>query len=513
MYENIETMIEQDDWDAVQDYLYTHHQEMNLRSGNILQRAAERAPDIRRFIQYFPIEMTDENGRTATWWAAFRGQLGNLRALLEAGANPNLADHKGLSPLFVAANGMTVALLHEFGAQLQAFDNNGTPLLEYVEKSGRLDAVNRIRELSPGVSEYAFTISQNNDDYGTRFEMLNISPRILVDSLDADNGSLRGIIVDGERYTLSHRFLKGLATRMKVPYTVFNLFTPLEVIHRTAERQPDLPLRMTLDHLNRTALGLVEAKGNALPIGQVANILKHDSRIQKIDYENGILKATLDLNETWVIPHDSEYKVQVSCQIPVDGMGQPEIILATYRQICSNGAVAEESSFRTKMEIKDNSGLHFSKLLRSFNNRNGIEMLHQRLLDANTTKASVGELMEVDGLIRKMVTDRHSQMLLCEELLTLGDNPCVHYGVTDLSNIGEKRRSLLPVGCSVADLLNFTSELGTHYRKLLKEVEPLHAFYGRKLARSFDLEDMYKNTRPARDFHLNRIYFGEAANQ
>ena len=55
---------------------------------------------------------------------------------------------------FKAANGMTVALLHEFGAQLQAFDNNGTPLLEYVEKSGRLDAANRIRELFQGVSEY-----------------------------------------------------------------------------------------------------------------------------------------------------------------------------------------------------------------------------------------------------------------------------------------------------------------------------------------------------------------------
>ena len=68
--------------------------------------------------------------------------------MLEAGANPNLADHGGVAPLFVAANGMTVSLLHEFGAQLQAFDNNGTPLLEYVEQSGRQDAADRIRELS-----------------------------------------------------------------------------------------------------------------------------------------------------------------------------------------------------------------------------------------------------------------------------------------------------------------------------------------------------------------------------
>ena len=513
MDDNLETMIEQGDWSAVHDFLQVNYQTMNLRSGNILQRAAEHAPDIRRFIQYFPIDMTDEHGRTAVWWAAFRGQLGNLRALLAAGANPNLADHHGVAPLFVAANGRTVSLLHEFGAQLQAFDNEGTSLLEYVEKSGRQDAADRIRELSRGSSSYAFTSAQDSDNYGERFETMDISPRILVESLDADNGSLRGIIVDGERYALSPRFLKGLATRMKVPYTIFNLFTPLEVIHRTAERQPDLPLRVTLDRSKKTALGLVEAKGNVLPVGQVASILRQDSRLQKIDYENGILEATLDMGEAWEISGDSEYKVQLRCQIPVDGMGQPEINLATFRQICSNGAVAEESSFRTKMEIKDNSGLHFSKLLKSFNNRNGMEMLHQRLLDANATKASVGELLEMDGLIRRVVSDRHSQMLIREQLLTLGDNPCARYGVTDLTNIGEKRRSLLPVGCSVADLLNFSSELGTHHRNLLKEVAPLHAFYGRKLARGFDLEDMYKNSVPARDYHLNRIDFGEAAHR
>ena len=89
MDDNLETMIEQGDWSAVHDFLQVNYQTMNLRSGNILQRAAEHAPDIRRFIQYFPIDMTDEHGRTAVWWAAFRGQLGNLRALLAAGANPN----------------------------------------------------------------------------------------------------------------------------------------------------------------------------------------------------------------------------------------------------------------------------------------------------------------------------------------------------------------------------------------------------------------------------------------
>ncbi len=511
MNEKIESLITASDWDGLGEYLQTNHGNMNLREGNILQRTAEAAPNIRRFIKYFPIDMTDEYGRTAVWWAAFRGRNSNLRALLEAGADANLADHRGLTPMFVAANADIVSLLHEFGGQPVAFDNEGTSILDYVERSGRHDVAERIRQLQGGTSQFQFSVADNSDDLDDRFDTLGVSPQMLVEQLDADNGSLRGIIFDGERYTLSQRFLKGLAARMKVPFTVFSLFTPLEVIYRTAERQPDLPLRLTLDRKKKIALGLVENKGNTLPINQVTSVLRQDNRLQKIVYESGILSATLDTKESWDIPGDSEYKLHINCQVPVDGMGDPSITLATYRQICSNGAVAEAPIFHTKMEIKDNSGLHFSKLLKSFSNRNGMEILHQRLVDANGTKASVNELMEVDGLIRRLVTDRHNQMLLREQLLTLGNNPCAMYGVTDLSNIGEKRRGLLPVGCSVADLLNFVSELGTHHHVLLRETKALNTFHGKMLAKGFDLEEMYPNTVAARDFHLNRINFGEAA--
>lgn len=512
--ETICTLVQQEKWDELLDCIRLHHDQMNLRNGNILHRAAEAAPNVKLFIKYFPIDMTDERGRTAAWWAAFSGHAGNLKALLEAGAEPNLADHKGLTPMFVAATPAIVSMLHEFGGHFNVFDNEGTSLIDYVERSDRQDVARAIREHMREETPATFTIkSGKEDDFTDRFEPIAVSPRELVEQLDADVNSLRGIIVDGERYFVSSRFLKGLASRMKVPCTIFNLFSPLEVINRAAERQPDMALRMTLDRQKKVVLGLVENRGNTLPINSVVSCLRQDPRTQKIDYEEGILRATLDLKEGWEIPGDSEYRVQLSCQIPVDGMAQPEINLATFRLVCSNGAVAEESAFRSKMEIKDNSGLHFYRLLQSFSNKNGVEMLHQRLLDANATKASVAELMEMDGLLKRLVSDRHNLMMLREQLLDLGDNPCVRYGVTDLANIGEKKRSLLPVGCSVADLLNFASELTTHHRNLLRETGPLNAFHGRMLAKSFDLEDMYKNSVRARAFHMNTMNFAETASR
>ena len=203
--------------------------------------------------------------------------------------------------------------------------------------------------------------------------------------------------------------------------------------------------------------------------------------------------------------------MRVRCRVPVDGVGMPDMSLATWRQVCSNGAVAETSLFRTKMEIKDNSGEHFRRLLTSFSNPSGVEMLQSKMCTAAGTKASVGEVVLLEGLIRRSVANTRNQMLLRERLYELAENPCVRYGVTDLSNIGIKKRALLPVGCSVADLLNFASELSTHHSELLKPEATLQTFAGTVLSKGFDLEDLYPNARRTSDFYLRGVDFSREA--
>ena len=283
-----------------------------------------------------------------------------------------------------------------------------------------------------------------------RFETVRVTPRTVADSVVEENGRFSGITFEGERYKPSRRFLKGLAQRMKVSLSVFDLFSPLEVVHRAAERAPDLPLRLTLDRQDHKALGLIEDKGVPIPAGNIEIVMKNDQRLQKFDYSDGMITGQFDLGEAWDVPNDSKYGVHVHTEVPVDGMGTPEATLATWRQICSNGAVAEAPLFRTKMEVKDSSGEHFRRLLTSFSNPRGVEMLHTRLVIANETKASVDEVHQVETLIRRQVRDARHQMLLCERLQEVADNPCVRYGVTDLGAIGERRRALLPTGASVS---------------------------------------------------------------
>ena len=344
-----------------------------------------------------------------------------------------------------------------------------------------------------------------------RFEPVPITPRQMVEALDCDETKIKSLVIDNSAYKLSDRFYKTLAAELGIPYGVFGFFTPLEVMERAAAKVPDLQLRVTVDTEGRQALGLTQNKGLPMPINYIENVLHNDKRLTDGEYSDGVLSAMLDLDDPWDVPNDSTYGMRVRCRVPVDGVGMPDMSLATWRQGCSNGAVAETSLFRTKMEIKDNSGEHFRRLLASFSNPSGVEMLQERMCNAAETKASVGEVVLLEGLIRRSVANARNQMLLRERLNDVADNPCVRYGVTDLANIGQKKRPLLPVGCSVADLLNFASELGTHHSDLLKSDSTLQSFSGTLLSKGFDLEGLYPHTARTSSFYLNGINFSKGA--
>ena len=339
----------------------------------------------------------------------------------------------------------------------------------------------------------------------SRFVPLACTPKQLVGMLDYGDKGIESLSYGGEKYKLTPRFHKSLATQMGVPYGVFNLFSPEEVMERAAEVQPDLKLRLTVDCREGKALGVTERKGVPVPIRYVMNTLGNDPRLTEIAYRDGVLTAQLNLGEKWEVKNDSEYHIHVQCRIPIDGVGKPEMNLATWRQVCENGAVAEAPIFRTKMEIKDNDGSHFARLLKSFANPEGVELLQERMTQAAETKASVGEFYALEELVRRVIPSGHNQLTLRDRLHEMASNPCVRYGVTELGKIGQKKRALLPVDCSVSDLLNFASELGTHHAKIISDVKPLNAYAGTLLAKGFDLEDLYPNAQRTSRYYMRDL--------
>ena len=344
-------------------------------------------------------------------------------------------------------------------------------------------------------------------EFQDRFEPVSITPKMLVGMLDCDNDRIKGVKVGDRLYKLTDRFYKSLAARLGVPFGVFGLFSPHEVIDRAAERCPEMGLRMTLDTGDGKALGLTEDRGLPVPVNYIERVLRNDERLSSIRYAEGDIVATLAMDEWWTVPKDSDYQLRVQCTVPVDSSGSPLMNLSILRQVCTNGAVAVGRLFTTKMILKDNNGDHFRRLLESFSNPDGVEVLQEGVQAAASTKASVGEVLALEGVIARAVPDAKNQLLLRERLYEIAENPCVRYGVTDLSTIGQKKRGLLPVGCSVGDLLNFASELETHHADVVREPKYIQSFFGSVMSNGCDLADLYPNAKKTAAYYMNDIAF------
>ncbi|CAI4215619.1 unnamed protein product [Parascedosporium putredinis] len=96
----------------------------------------------------WPFSVTPyENGPTPIWWAARDGSLNCIRALLSAGANPNIRiSHNGETPLFEATmkrHHEAISILLEAGADPHVSlhgDNDRTPLI-FACECGHLESV------------------------------------------------------------------------------------------------------------------------------------------------------------------------------------------------------------------------------------------------------------------------------------------------------------------------------------------------------------------------------------
>ncbi len=408
------------------------------------------------------------------------------------------------SPLFEVKSLAVAEFLVKNGAKPDVTDSYGNYAYQTIHNSDAADFLHNLhREMMP-----AALVPVEEDgriQWEDRFytETITLSALTPVD-FDRATGKFK-LEYDGTTFRVTDRFLTSLSRMMKFSNNIFKYFSAEEVFARVYERNPDVRFQVTFDMQDKDVLGVVDVQKNILPAQYACRVLAEDPRIKDIHYSNGLWEARLSLNSEFNIRNDSNYAQELVVHYPVDGVSMPAIYLAVLRQVCSNGAVALVNSFKTEIEIGDNTGMHLSRLLRSFNNDNGFAALESRIQTAQETMASVAEFQKIENLLSSNIADSQAFLPLRTQLHQLAGDPCSHYGITSLNNIQPKRRALLPVGCSVNDLLNFCSELTTHHENILQKIKPFNAEIGKILSAEFDLEGMYFNQKSAKDFHLHDV--------
>lgn len=258
-----------------------------------------------------------------------------------------------------------------------------------------------------------------------------------------------------------------------------------------------------------------------------------------VEYKDGIVRSThtpAHMDDFEVGPDKFAHRYVM--ETPIDGFGKPLIYLSLLRMVCSNGMIGYAKAFRSEVGLgtgNDNPIFTLERALDSFSNEEGYAALRQRFEKAGESWASIAESQKIYHTILKMAQcsmfkdpkghkgtiddlyDRRTAALGVSVNIDAGgdgasaiDSPInirvmrafsclvgdlVHiYSLTNVDAISRKKQAQLSCRCTMYELLNFVTELATHYCSE-KDGRLLQAEVGNFVSNEYDLEGT-KEARP-----------------
>lgn len=259
------------------------------------------------------------------------------------------------------------------------------------------------------------------------------------------------------------------------------------------------------------------------------------ARIAPPEYGGGIVRSThspAHMDDFNIGP--DTFAHQYVMETPIDGFGYPLIYLSLLRYVCSNGAVGYSRAFKSEVNLGkgDDAARPLFTLQRAmdaFSNEEGYQALRHRWEAATDSWASINEAHRVLKVLQKMAQfnllhagssplidglayERNMKLAARTGTTNVGENQLENelqnnpvtinlmrayteltgdivgvYGLTQIDAISSKKQAALPVKCSMYELLNFITEVATHYCTA-KNGRLLQAEVGNFVSHEYDLE-------------------------
>ena len=268
------------------------------------------------------------------------------------------------------------------------------------------------------------------------------------------------------------------------------------------------------------------------------------------EYKDGIIRSTHTPSnmDDRTIAGDG-FSHQYVMETPIDGFGKPLIYLSLLRQVCTNGMIGYSRAFRTEINLgRGTEGVggadvmfSISRALDSFSNEEGYAALAQRFESATNSWASVYEVNRILKVVNKMATSgmftiptretggtidnlalKRDSVLGAQLSLEPEDktpsNPVniklqraftelvgpltEIYGIAHLDAVSQKKMAKIPARCTMYELLNFVTEVATHYCDE-KNGRLLQAEVGNFVSAEYDLEGTCETHPNFTDFFTN----------
>lgn len=338
----------------------------------------------------------------------------------------------------------------------------------------------------------------------------------------AKNEKTRLVMPDGRELRVTDKFFHSFNKTTNQSKSIFDLFAPDEVFKRMQEKDPSMMVRITVENYKKAteesafhglALTMTPPSKAVLGVDSVLQLAaKHGG--MNATYKDGTASLSFNcpfqtnLNITG--SSDSDFTTRFNMQFPLDGFGLPASYLELLRKVCSNGAVAMTKAFRTEFSLgKGDSDLLYvlDRAMSTFNNEEGFHSFAERMRSATNSWASLHNYVSLNKAITRACQlenkDIKARRLLIGGLDKLCNNPLYMYNIIAGNEPSTRYSKILPVECTVYDLINYGTEVATHHFNTLWARNSINGWLGDLIVSEFDLENS-KTTKPDfTDYYLD----------
>lgn len=381
-------------------------------------------------------------------------------------------------------------------------------------------------------------------DVSFEYNVLPIRELEVVSEVDKKSGKNRvsHVIAGGEKFAPTERFWTSLFARYGFNSSFFNFYSHAEVFDRISQKMSNDRMRLCVERGAESRL--LAVSNPSKPVVDYSELSDLVGRYgsENVSYSNGIIESThqprATHGHTFKVGVD-DFKHQFVLSTPIDGYGQPNVYLALLRLLCTNGAIGYSRAFRSQIALgkgDDNVLPQLVRTLEGFGNDEGYAAMRQRFESSQKSWASVYEANMLQRTLYKMyagrdVADTGGQALpkgtsiatwfarnkhewIGNSEDAVGQTPIFRafdnmtgnasriYGLANVDALSVKRQRTLPVQCTMYDLLNFATEVATHYATT-GAARKLQGWVGETISNEYDMENTKDSYTEFADFHLD----------
>lgn len=355
---------------------------------------------------------------------------------------------------------------------------------------------------------------------------------------------VQAILVEGEELVETDRFWTSLFARYGFNKAFFKYYTHAEVFKRISNVEKNDRMRLCIERDEAGKGTLLAVSNPTKPIVVYDELMELLGRYgnESLTYSSGIVESQHQprIGTAGFNLCGDDFVNRFMMATPIDGYGGPNIYLSLLRQVCQNGLIGYAKHFKAGLAIgkgDDEVAPSLVRALEGFNNEEGFSAIRERLESAANSWASIYEAQELYKIVtrlyaHKLISDMGSMDMasvqslkavnLSRYLLTTLEGQTVAdglgspilkafhnmtgdisrlYGLANPEALSQKKRRTLPVNTTVYDLINFATEVATHYA-LPSGARMLNAFVGTILVEEFDMEGTREKFLEFKDFHV-----------